>query len=1063
LDTHRWMARSGKRGWMCLGFVTALTFTLLITPVVPAGAASPPDAPTNVSAVQGNDAATVSWTDPANDNGAKIDSYTVVASNSAGADAASAVCTGKSCSTLTLTDGSITGNLANGTAYTFEVYATNKKGNSPNSTASGSIVVGSPLAPTGVTARPGISSATISWTPSANSNGSAITGYTVVAYDSGGNGAAAAACTGSCTSLTMTDGSIYGNLVNGVAYTFEVFATNANGNSPFSVASASIVVGGAPIAPTNVSAIPGNNAATVTWTLSGNDNGPQISGYTVVAYTGGTSVAAGNCSSNTCSSVTLTNGSIYGTLNNGTAYTFQVYATNVDGNSPNSVASASIVVGAPVTPTGVTAVPAESSATVSWTASANNNGSAITGYTVVAYDASGNGAAAAACTGSCTSLTMTDGSIYGNLADGSAYTFEVFATNANGNSPYSLASAPQVIGLPDGSTDSCPQSVDVSSATASSTTSGFPASNVYDGNLGDFWSSNGHSTANNSESLAYWWSGGFKNVDEIQLYPRADSYGFPVDFTVYYSNGPSWEWAQTITNYSATPGQWNDIHLDQMVSANGIEIVAAQLSPDSYGNYYFQMAEVNAGCTSAIGNDADLADDATPQPNVSPANEQPNLALTSSAIMNRATTWLDSGDPVPYNEGEYWESPTDYWGDGRGDAPSPGGSPPAWREDCSGFVSYAWGFSDSDGGFTTFSFSDGDNQFTPNPYATLLPSWSDLQPGDALVYNGPELGDGTKNHMVLFAGWNGAPGASSFQIIQEGDSATGTYEYTFNMGDPVLSQFLPIRSVGFSTAPPPPPPSDSSQIVRNTNGPGYYILSPAGGVYAYGGAPFYGSADDHSYFSGETAVGMAVDAGGTGYWILSASGGVYAYGGAPYDGSASGQSYFNGQTAAALTLDASGNGYWILSRAGGVYQYGDAPFYGAAAGSSYFSGDTAVGLTLDASGKGYWMLSSAGGIYAYGDAPFKGAAAGSSYFDGDTAVGMVRSADGNGYSMLSSAGGVYAYGDGPFYGAAAGSSYFTGQTAISIATDQSVGGYWFVSNTGDVYAYGNAPYEGGGA
>jgi hypothetical protein len=44
-------------------------------------------------------------------------------------------------------------------------------------------------------------------------------------------------------------------------------------------------------------------------------------------------------------------------------------------------------------------------------------------------------------------------------------------------------------------------------------------------------------------------------------------------------------------------------------------------------------------------------------------------------------------------------------------------------------------------------------------------------------------------------------------------------------------------------------------------------------------------------------------------------------------GSAAGQSYFAGQTATGMALDASGNGYWILSRGGGIYGYGDAPFW----------------------------------------------------------------------------------------------------------------------------------------
>jgi hypothetical protein len=73
---------------------------------------------------------------------------------------------------------------------------------------------------------------------------------------------------------------------------------------------------------------------------------------------------------------------------------------------------------------------------------------------------------------------------------------------------------------------------------------------------------------------------------------------------------------------------------------------------------------------------------------------------------------------------------------------------------------------------------------------------------------------------------------------------------------------------------------------------------------------------------------MTVDAAGTGYWILAASGGVYSYGSAPFYGSPEGQSYFTGFTARSLASTGDGGGYWILSNVGGIYAYGDAPYQG---------------------------------------------------------------------------------------------------------------------------------------
>jgi hypothetical protein len=175
-----------------------------------------------------------------------------------------------------------------------------------------------------------------------------------------------------------------------------------------------------------------------------------------------------------------------------------------------------------------------------------------------------------------------------------------------------------------------------------------------------------------------------------------------------------------------------------------------------------------------------------------------------------------------------------------------------------------------------------------------------------------------------------------------------------------------LAAYGKSTTP------TASKIIPNTAGKGYWLLSNQGGVYSYGGAPFYGSAAGQSYFAGQTAVGMVLDAAGTGYWILSANGGIYSYGGAPFYGSAAGQSYFAGQTAVGMVLDAAGTGYWILSANGGIYSYGGAPFYGSAAGQSYFAGQTAASLARTADGGGYYIMSTNGGVYAYGDAVYSG-------------------------------------------------------------------------------------------
>ena len=287
-------------------------------PVVVGGGtpATQPDPPTGVTAVAGDSSATVSWTAPANDGGAALETYIVASqpgSTTATVDA-----------TTTSTD--FTG-LANGTAYTFTVRAVNSVGRSLPSAPSAAVTPGGPAsppdAPTNVVATAGDARATITWT-APPSNGAAIQHYRVnvqpgaLSYDT-------------LSPATTAD---FTGLTNGTTYTFTVKAYNSAGVSPASLPSNPVTPVAAPKtlpgAPTGVTATATGNTATIRWSAPASDGNSPITAYRVTASPGGTStvVAAPGLT---------TRLNLFG----GT-YRFVVQAVNSVGSSTPSTASNSV-------------------------------------------------------------------------------------------------------------------------------------------------------------------------------------------------------------------------------------------------------------------------------------------------------------------------------------------------------------------------------------------------------------------------------------------------------------------------------------------------------------------------------------------------------------------------------------------------------------------------------------------------------------------------------------------------------------------------------------------------
>jgi hypothetical protein len=376
------------------------------------------DVPTNVTAIPGNGAATVSWTAPTDNGGSPVTGYEVTRYVGGVLDG-------------TTPAGNVThltvNNLTNGTTYTFRVAATNVVGTGAQSAPSNAVTPRTvPDAPVGVSATAGAGQATVSWSAPAFNGGSAITGYAVTRYVAG--------VAQGTTNVGVVSQTTIGGLTNGTTYTFRVAAKNVAGTGTFSNESNAVTPRTVPGAPTSVSASPGDGQATVSWSAPASDGGGQITGYDVTSYVAG--VAQG-----TTSVTAVTQATVSG-LTNGTAYTFRVAAKNAVGTGAQSAESSAVTprtVPDPSTNASAT-IGSAGQATVSWSAPAYNGGSAVTGYEVTSY-------VAGVARQKIAVGTVTQAA-FGGLTNGTAYTFRVAAKNVAGTGAQSTESNSVVPAVP---------------------------------------------------------------------------------------------------------------------------------------------------------------------------------------------------------------------------------------------------------------------------------------------------------------------------------------------------------------------------------------------------------------------------------------------------------------------------------------------------------------------------------------------------------------------------------------------------------------------------------------
>ncbi len=272
-----------------------------------------------------------------------------------------------------------------------------------------------------------------------------------------------------------------------------------------------------------------------------------------------------------------------------------------------------------------------------------------------------------------------------------------------------------------------------------------------------------------------------------------------------------------------------------------------------------------------------------------------------------------------------------------------------------------------------------------------------------------------------------------------------------------------VLAVPASAMLPTPP---AAAVAPRTANPGYWLEAHDGGVFAFGGAPFLGSAVQRCTFE---CFGFGATPDGRGYWVVDSypatdpgSGQLYGYGTAS---DVQVHAVTDGGATAVASVP-SGHGGWILYGSSGVVvPFGDAHWYGDASnlgpsetgfppyGSAipYFQG-----IVATPDGRGYWLVGLDGGVFAFGDATYYGSMGGQRL--NAPISGIASTSDGRGYWLVAYDGGVFSFGDAVFHGSMGGKPL--NAIVIGIAAVPDGGGYWVAGMDGGVFAFGDAPFLG---
>jgi len=344
--------------------------------------------PTGFSATGSANQVTLSWS-----SASGATSYNLKRSTSTGTEVNVANLTGTA-----YTDTAGGAGIVDGTTYFYKVSGTNVNGESTSSSEqSATPTLAAPAAPTGVTMTVNSTpQVTLSWSSSVGA-----TSYNVLSSTT--SGAETSLATG-LTSTHYTDSTA----VDGTIVYYEIQAVNAAGASPNS---SEVSTNMPPGTATGLSATPGINQATLTWTAP--TGASPATSYNVLRST----TSGSETSLQTGVGTTAYTDS---TATDGHTYYYEVVAVNASGHSANSSESSALLV--PAAPTGVTETPGDNQVTLGWTAA-----SGATSYNVLSSTTSG--AETTLATG-VTSPAYTDST----AVDGTTSFYIIQGVNATGNS-----------------------------------------------------------------------------------------------------------------------------------------------------------------------------------------------------------------------------------------------------------------------------------------------------------------------------------------------------------------------------------------------------------------------------------------------------------------------------------------------------------------------------------------------------------------------------------------------------------------------------------------------------